>query len=75
MADAENSSTAAQVAKVFFDSTLSFYDKAPIVASIGYLLVASALPLFLILRFAAKMRKIDNDKVVALFKKETSGSA
>ncbi|MEY8710469.1 hypothetical protein [Mangrovibacter phragmitis] len=69
MANAENSSTAAQVAKVFLDATLSFYDKAPIIASIGYLLIASVPFLYLILRFAAKMKKLDNEKIIALYEK------
>lgn len=56
-----------------FDSTISFYDKAPIIASIGYLLIASSLPLFLILRFAAKMKRLDNEKIIALYEKEISG--
>lgn len=73
MPDADGSSTAAQIAKVFFDSTLAFYDKAPVIASIGYLLVVSSLPLYLILRFAAKMKKLDNDKVIALYNKEILG--
>ena len=72
MADADSSSTAAQVAKVFLDSTLQFYDKAPIIASIGYLFIASALPLFLLLRFAARMKQLDNQKVIALFEREIS---
>ncbi|MGH0111394.1 hypothetical protein [Escherichia coli] len=73
MADAGNSSTTAQVVKIFFDSTISFYDKAPIIVSIGYLLIASSLPLFLILRFAAKMKRLDNEKIIALYEKEISG--
>ncbi|EPM8445628.1 hypothetical protein ACTR42_004672 [Citrobacter freundii] len=73
MSDAGNSSTAAQVLKVFFDATISFYDKAPVIASIGYLLIASVVPLFFILRFATKMKKLDNDKVLALYDREILG--
>ncbi|HEI8399268.1 TPA: hypothetical protein SLE31_001022 [Citrobacter freundii] len=51
MADADKMSNIAQVAQIFFDNTLKFYDKAPIIASTGYLLIASSLPLFFDLTF------------------------
>lgn len=72
MADADKMSTIAQVAQIFFDNTLKFYDKAPIIAATGYLLIASSLPLFLILRFCAKMKYLDNQKVRDLLQAQVS---
>ncbi|KAA0537960.1 hypothetical protein [Citrobacter portucalensis] len=72
MADADKMSDIAQVAQIFFDNTLKFYDKAPIIASTGYLLIASSLPLFLILRFCAKMKHLDNQKVRNLLQAQVS---
>ncbi|MBZ1762567.1 hypothetical protein ACYATZ_21900 [Klebsiella pneumoniae] len=72
MADADKMSGMAQVAQVFFDTTLKFYDKAPIIAGTGYLLITSSLPLWIVLKFFVKMKHLDNQKVIAMLQRQVS---
>ncbi|ALE97515.1 hypothetical protein ABH11_03214 [Serratia marcescens] len=75
MANENAASWGGEVAKVFFAANLEFYDKNPIVASTGYLLLMSSLPLFLILRFASKMKALDNAKVLGKLRIELEKEA
>ncbi|WP_318479777.1 hypothetical protein [Photobacterium leiognathi] len=52
-----------EFAKVFFEANIIFYEKSPIVASIGYLLFMSTLPLALILKHAQRLKALDNQKI------------
>ncbi|MGF1861108.1 hypothetical protein [Photobacterium profundum] len=54
-----------EFATVFFEANLKFYDKNPIVASTGYLLFMGTFPLIALLRFASRMKELDNDVVKA----------
>jgi len=72
MADADKMSGMAQVAQIFFETTLKFYDKAPIIAGTGYLLITSSLPLWIVLRFFSKMKSLDNQKVIAMLQRQVS---
>lgn len=74
MSDADKMTGFAQVAQVFFDATLKFYDKSPIIAGTGYLLITSSIPLFLVLRFITKMKLLDNQKVIGMLQKQVSTS-
>ena len=49
--------------KVFFEANLQFHEKSPIIASIGYLIFMSTLPLIIILKHAEKMKVLDNNKI------------
>ncbi|MCK1090246.1 hypothetical protein MX027_23885 [Serratia marcescens] len=75
MANESAASWGGEVVKVFFSANLEFYDKNPIVASTGYLLLMGSLPLFLILRFASKMKALDNAKVLGKLRIEQEREA
>lgn len=64
-----------EVAKAFFAANLEFYDKNPVVASTGYLLLTGSLPLFLLLRFAFKIKSLDNQKVLGKLRIELEREA
>ncbi|MFW7225994.1 MULTISPECIES: hypothetical protein [unclassified Serratia (in: enterobacteria)] len=52
-----------EVAKAFFNANLAFYYESPIVAATGYLLICATPIIFLLLRFASKMKVLDNERV------------
>ncbi|ECH9261018.1 hypothetical protein YR28_17660 [Salmonella enterica subsp. enterica] len=58
----------ADVSTAFFDTTLAFYDKSPIVASAGYIMICGSVPLHMLLKFAKDMKRLDNEKVKARFR-------
>ncbi|HGM5417679.1 TPA: hypothetical protein ACKP1J_002049 [Serratia liquefaciens] len=75
MANESAVSWGGEVAKVFFSANLEFYDKNPIVASTGYLLLMSSLPLYMLLRFASKMKALDNAKILGKLRIELERDA
>ncbi|EPA6641110.1 MULTISPECIES: hypothetical protein [Serratia] len=75
MANENAASWGGEVAKAFFAANLEFYEKNPIVASTGYLLLMGSIPLFLILRFAYKMTALDNERVLGKLKIEKEREA
>ncbi|EIW0093149.1 MULTISPECIES: hypothetical protein [Klebsiella] len=64
----EDKSWVAELAHETFAAVLSFYDKNPVIASIGFLLLLGSLPLYLLLRYASNIRRLDNETVVAKLK-------
>ncbi|EKA0998496.1 hypothetical protein ACQSNP_002095 [Cronobacter sakazakii] len=68
MANEDSNSWVGDLAHETFVAVLSFYDKNPIIASIGFLMLLGSLPLWIILRFAANLRRIDNEAVTAKLK-------
>ncbi len=60
----------AETIKVFFDSTLQFYDKQPVVSCVGFLMLCGSLPLHMLLRYARDIKKLDNEKVLARYEME-----
>ncbi|MGG4625177.1 hypothetical protein ACLPHD_12515 [Serratia odorifera] len=75
MANESAASWGGEVAKAFFAANLEFYDKSPIVASTGYLLLMSSIPLYLLLRFASRMKALDNEVVLGKLKIELDREA
>ncbi len=58
-----------------FQACLAFYDKNPTIGAIGFLLVLSSLPLWIILRFITNMRRVDNEVVVEKLRLELDSKA
>ena len=52
-----------EFSKVFFETNLQFHEKSPIIASIGYLILMSTLPLIVILKYAQNMKALDNARI------------
>ncbi|AXG42195.1 hypothetical protein GPY51_24330 [Photorhabdus laumondii subsp. laumondii] len=73
MSGENRSSFGGDIVSAFFNASLAFYDKNPVIASIGYLLLTGSVPLYLLLRFAAKIKQLDNTKVIEKFKLEVGG--
>ncbi len=59
------SSATAETAQVFLLGVLEFYDKNPIVASIGFLAVTTVWPLKIVLNHFYKIKQEDNKLVMA----------
>lgn len=53
---------------------LAFYDKNPVIGSIGFLLLLSSLPLVIILRYLTNMRRLDNQLVADKYRAELEAS-
>ncbi|MCL6745102.1 hypothetical protein [Kosakonia sp. R1.Fl] len=68
MSDEDSKSWVGDLAHETFGAVLSFYDKNPTIASIGFLLLLGSLPLYLLLKFAANMRRLDNEAVISKLK-------
>ncbi|WP_288430175.1 hypothetical protein [uncultured Pantoea sp.] len=58
-----------------FQACLAFYDKNPVIGSLGFLLLLSSLPLYIILRHTSKMKRVDNDLIVAKLSLELKKSS
>jgi len=58
-----------------FQACLAFYDKNPVIGSIGFLLLLSSVPLIIVLRYMTKMKRVDNQLIVDKYRLELEASA
>ena len=49
----------------FFQACIEFYHLNPLLGGFGFVVLISTVPMFLLLRYSAKMKRIDNDMVVS----------
>ncbi|MBS3895076.1 hypothetical protein [Serratia marcescens] len=59
-----------EASEAFFNANLAFYYENPIVAATGYLLICATPVIHLLLRFALKLRALDNERAKDAFEFE-----
>ncbi len=73
--EAQDQSWVKDLSHETFQACLAFYDKNPVIGSIGFLVLLSTLPLVVILRYLTNMRRVDNELVVNKYRLELEASA
>lgn len=76
MADeAPESSWVKDLSHETFQACLAFYDKNPVIGSLGFLLLLSSVPLLISLRYLTNMKRVDNQLVVEKYRLELEASS